>query len=83
MCWLSHPSKKNVDVPPMDRRRCVTGGIWQGTGEEEVDKAKERKKMKPCVGRKEVIHDFFWHCLVNFQGSSFLGFPSGSQMRNR
>lgn len=42
----------------MGERRCFTEGIWQGTGEEEVGKAKEhqKKKGKQCLGRKE-LHD--------------------------
>lgn len=38
----------------MEVKRCLAEGIWQGTGEEEVGKAKKRNKIRLCLGRKEV-----------------------------
>lgn len=37
----------------MEEESCVTEGIWQGTGEEQVGKAKKRNKSRLCLGRKE------------------------------
>lgn len=40
---------------PIYERKCITEGIWQGTGEDKVDKAKQRKKSQTqSLGRKEV-----------------------------
>lgn len=37
----------------MEEESCLTGGVWQGTGEEEAGKAKERNKIRLYLGRKE------------------------------
>lgn len=42
----------------MEERRCVTEGIWQGTGEEEVDKAKERNKKSNTKSGEERSKNF-------------------------
>lgn len=38
----------------MEEKRCLTEGIWQGTGEEEVGKTKKGNEIRLCLGRKEI-----------------------------